>query len=269
MYWRDAISSMLRALVEKSRLGLITDMDGTISPIVEEPDAARITPRSRELLQALQTRLALVAVVSGRAAADIRDRVGLPGLVYVGNHGMERWNGDHIETSPEAAAFRPALESAMAAVRAQLAPGMRIEDKGVTLSIHYRQTADPETAAAQFRPLIETISARSGLRCFQGRMVFELRPPLDVNKGTIFSNLVTEYALDAAVYLGDDTTDADALIMARQMRQQGQCYSLGIGVESEDMPVVVRENADLLAAGVDDVESLLVWLFEARSASST
>ncbi|MBN2469850.1 MAG: trehalose-phosphatase, partial [Anaerolineae bacterium] len=79
---------LLQALLRAARLGIITDVDGTISPIVDDPDAARVTPRNRELLAALAGHLALVAVVSGRAAGDVQARVNLPDLVYVGNHGL-------------------------------------------------------------------------------------------------------------------------------------------------------------------------------------
>jgi trehalose 6-phosphate phosphatase len=269
MYWENAQATLLKELITRPRLGLITDMDGTLSPIVDEPDAAQVTPRNYALLQALHKHLTLVAVVSGRAVDDVRARVGLSNLVYVGNHGMERWTGDHIETSPAVRAFRPALEKAIQDLQPHLTAGMRLEDKGVTISIHYRQTADPDASAIRLQPIIQRISTTNGLNCFRGRRVFELRPPVDIDKGSVFSDLIHAYKLDAALYLGDDTTDADALQMARQLRYDGICYSLGVGVESDDMPAVVRDNADLLAVGVDGIESLLAWLLAARSASST
>ncbi len=267
-YWQDALS-LLQPLVERPRLGLVTDVDGTISPIVSEPEAAQVTGRSRELLRALQVHLALVAVVSGRSVKDVRNRVALPGVVYLGNHGLERWEDNRVVPAPQAAAFRPALEAAMEALGPQQMPGMQIEDKGATLSIHYRQTADPAAVAEKFAPLLREIAASHGLSFFQGRMVFELRPPLEVNKGTAFRGLVIERELDAAVYIGDDTTDVDALRMARQLRQEQRCYCLGLGVESPDIPDAVRATADLLVSGVSGVESFLAWLLTARSASST
>jgi trehalose-phosphatase len=100
-------------------------------------------------------------------------------------------------------------------------------------------------------------------------MVFELRPPIQSNKGTAFYHLVQQYRLDAAVYLGDDTTDADALRMARQLRQAGTCYALGLGVASDHTPSVVRDSADLMINGVQDVEAFLSWLLNACMASST
>ncbi len=269
MDWQNAIPTLLTLLVNQPRLGLVIDVDGTISPIVSHPDAAQVTPICRSLLDALVPRLTLVAVISGRAVADVRARVGLPNLVYMGNHGLDWWANGTIHTVPEAATARHALETALEDVRARQVPGMMIEDKGATASIHYRQTADPSVIAETFFPVLERIAIQYNLRLFQGRMVFELRPSVDVNKGSAFLHLITEYRLDGAVYLGDDTTDIDALHAARRLRQAGTCYALGIGVESDDMPAALREAADLIVPGVQGVESFLSWLLSARNASSS
>ncbi len=269
MYWQTATTTLLQPVIRRDRLGLVTDVDGTISQIVDQPDAAQVTPRSRELLHALQAHLALVAVVSGRGVADVRRMVGLPELTYIGNHGLEWWRDGRIEIAPGAAAFRPALEAAIDALRGHTMPGMIVEDKTATISVHYRQTADPTAAAATLAPVLERIAAEQQLSLFQGRMIFELRPPVDTNKGSAFRLLVERHHLDAALYLGDDTTDVDALRMARELRRTTPCYALGLGVESGHMPPAVHENADLLIAGVQDVEVFLAWLLSAVSASST
>lgn len=264
--WEDA-KDALRKLFDHDRIGLITDMDGTISPIVPVPSEAAPTERNRQLLQALHDKLALVAVVSGRAAADVRQRVNLPNLVYAGNHGLERWTGSEVEVAPAVAPYVPHLQAAIRALEPTLPPGMWIEDKGATLSIHYRNAADPQKTAEEMHPVINRVAVAQNLRVFQGRMIFELRPPLDMHKGTVFKQLIGEYDLQAALYVGDDTTDADALRMARTLRQSGACYSLGIGVISDDTPSVVAESSDISTSGVSDVEALFAWLSMAASAS--
>lgn len=269
MGWQIAADHALRTLLRQPRLGLVTDVDGTISPIVADPDAARVTPRARELLAALRSHLALVAVVSGRAADDVRARVGVPGVVTVGNHGLETWADGAVRLAPEAAAYRPALEAARDTLSDALLPGMQVEDKGATLSVHYRRAGDPEAAEAAFGPVAQAVADEHGLRLFRGRMVFELRPPLEIDKGTAFRRLVQHYALDGAMYIGDDTTDADALRAARELRAAGTCYALALGVESDDTPGSVREAADVLLPGVAGVEDFLAWLLNAVSASST
>ena len=208
-------------------------------------------------------------MISGRAADDVRERVGLPELTYVGNHGLERWHAGTIEVLPEAAAYRPALERVIAAVQPLLRPGMLLEDKRVTLSIHYRLADDPDTTAAELAPAVERITRENGLAFFPGRMIFEVRPPLEVDKGSAFERLIRDHTLDAALYIGDDTTDADALKMARSLRASGTVYSLGVGVESDETPLEVVDNADWLVSGVSGVEAFLETLLNAASASST
>ncbi len=269
MIWQAVTSRLLDDLIRRPRLGLVTDVDGTISPIVANPQAAVVTPRSRQLLHELQACLPLVAVISGRQAEDVYHRVGVPGVVYVGNHGLERWENGRLQLMPEVSHYRPALAAALAAIESQKVQGMRVEDKGATLSVHYRQTDKPDIVAARYEPIIREIVAAHGLRFFQGRMVFEVRPPIDVNKGSALYQLVKEYQLDGVLYLGDDTTDVDAFIVAQQLRQEAACYALGVGVLSSGTPTAVRDNADLFAAGVADVESLLAWLLSARKASFT
>lgn len=268
MHWRDAMTTTLMPLAAAQRPGLVTDMDGTISYIVSQPDAAQITPLSRELLEALAACIPLVAVVSGRAVTDVHWRVGLPGVVYVGNHGLEKWVSGRVEISPEALPYRPALEAAIEDIRQRSLPGMVMDDKGATFTLHYRQTVNPTLTGEAFWPVIAEIAGRHGLECFQGRMVFELRPPLRIDKGSALRQLVDEHQLDAVVYLGDDTTDVDALRAARELRGSGACYALGIGVQSDDVPPAVIEAADLLASGVSDVEAFMAWLLNARRASS-
>jgi trehalose 6-phosphate phosphatase len=265
-HWQDTTDT-LQNLFNYERVGLITDMDGTVSPIVPVPDDAQPTERNRQLLRQLHEHLALVAVVSGRAVADVRARIGLPQLVYIGNHGLERWQDNQVVASPQAAAFRPKLNAAIAHIKPRMPEGMWIEDKQVTLSLHYRDAENPQEVAKNYKPMLFEIAEEHGLRLFEGRMIFEMRPPLNINKGTIFEQLVAEYDLQAALYLGDDTTDADALKMAQVLRQSDTCYSFAIGVTSDETPLAVLESSDFLVNGVDDVEVFLGWLLSAAIAS--
>ena len=268
MKWENAKDELLKA-IEKPRFGLITDVDGTISPIIDVPDEARVTPRNLELLAELQTQLTLTAVISGRSAADVYQRIRLPGLVYIGNHGMEQWQDGEVIVSPTAAAYRDNLSAAMPEIKQVLQDGMRFEDKGATLSIHYRQTSDPEQVANKFAPLLKNFAKKYDLNLTQGRMVFEVRPPVKIDKGTAFEELVKTYQLDAAFYLGDDTTDVAVFLTARRLRESGQCLAYGLGVESQGTPQAVLTEADCLVQEVAGAEFFLGWLLEARMASST
>jgi trehalose 6-phosphate phosphatase len=100
-------------------------------------------------------------------------------------------------------------------------------------------------------------------------MVFEFRPPVEIDKGTAFEELIKSYKLEAAFYLGDDTTDVPVFVSARRLRDMGECLAYGLGVESQGTPQVVLTGADFLVQEVAGVESFLDWLSSARMASST
>ena len=269
MYWHEAKTTLLKPLFDGARIGLITDFDGTLSPIVPDPDAARATEDNTTHLRELVPQLTLLAFVSGRAAADLQQRVALPGAVYVGNHGLERWTDGEVSTHQDIAPYLDILSQLASQIETLDLDGMRVENKRATLSVHYRNTADPTAAASQLKTFLQPLIDANGLKLFSGRMVYEVRPPVEVNKGTAFRDLVRDYQLDAAIFIGDDTTDADAMKAARSLRDAGQCYSLAFGVESDDTPGIVRDSADLLLEGVPGVEDFLSWFKKSVSASSS
>jgi trehalose 6-phosphate phosphatase len=267
MDWQSATETLLRPLLQAARFGLLSDLDGTLSPIVPVPDDAQVTPANRHRLSQLAGLLPLVAIISGRSASDIHQRVGLEPLVYVGNHGMERWDGSKPVVHPEVVPFRAALERVIDEIQPYLMPGMTVDDKGASLTIHYRQAAAFDTEG--FRSQLQRLAAEYRLALFEGRKVFELRPPVSINKGSILEQLVDEYRLDAALFIGDDTTDVDALQKVQSLRQTGRCYAVGIGVETAETPAAVLTAADLRVQGIEGVEALLGWLYQSLSASSS
>lgn len=266
-HWQQGITE-LRGAIGKPRFGLFSDLDGTLSPIVQRPEDAQITLRNKDLLAVLSKEVTLVALISGRRATSLQSRVGLPGIIYIGNHGFEHWDGK-VEVMPEVEEYLPALQKAKLELKELEEPGAYVEDKGATLSFHYRQAAEPIAFARNATPQVTTIAEKYGLVLFTGKMVFEMRPPLDVDKGSAFRNLVQENQLDSAIFLGDDISDLNALQVARELREQKLCFAWGIGVQSEDAPEALADTADFLATGVEDVESFLDWLLKARRASST
>lgn len=267
MYWPDA-KQTLEPIVSTPRFGMLLDVDGTISPIVDDPNAAQITDRARAILNDLQDCLPLLAFVSGRAAADIHKRVGIEGGIYVGNHGMEQWVDGEVRRNPAVVKYRPNIESAMAAAEPLFPTGMWVEDKITTVSLHYRQTGDPQRVAADMKGPIREIATANDLDFFEGNMIFELRPPIKINKGSALTRLIAEYELEAAFFVGDDVTDSEAFEVARAIREAGTCQAYALGVESDYMPAVVAETADYLALGVGGVEDFLAFVLAARVASS-
>ncbi len=268
VHWRDAID-ILGKLIAKPRFGLFSDLDGTLAPIAATPEAAHISPRNRELLVKLTNELPLVALISGRRAANLHKRVDLPNITYIGNHGLERWVDDHVEILPEIKPYLPALQETSKDLEKLIIPGTHVENKEATLSFHYRQAVNPQAFSDKNETRIAQIVDEHGLELFLGKMVFEVRAPLGIDKGHAFAKLVTEHQIGAALFLGDDISDLNALRTAQQLRADGHCDAWGVGVQSDDAPEALAATADFLALGVDDVEGLLDWLLSARKASST
>jgi len=267
--WITAVSTDLYALIQKPRLGLIVDIDGTLSHIADTPADARVTERNKHLLGKLLRHLDVVAAVSGRAAADAYKMVDVPGVLYIGNHGMERMQGTEVDILPEVRRFRPKVDEVMGKLQNMHLPGVIIEDKYVSLSVHYRQAEDPQAMGEKLRPTIKNLCYNHDLSFHEGRMVFEVRPGISLNKGTALETLAREYDLHGLVFIGDDTTDVDAMRAARRLRINNECYAISLGVDSPETPDAVRDNADLIVQGVEGVEEFLSWLLRARKASSS
>ena len=189
------------------------DFDGTLSDIVDDPAAAALVPGAEKALTALAA-LYPVAVLSGRGLDDIRERIGIPGLWYAGSHGFEMVDPDgnyhHNET---AAAAVPVLEQAAAELTERMSsiPGVRVEHKRYAVAVHYRNAA--EGAAASVTAAVHEVGRRLGLRVTSGRMVVELRPNLDWDKGRTLEWIARE--VDGTetllpIFIGDDLTDEDA-----------------------------------------------------------
>lgn len=269
-HWSTEKETLLLPLLKVQRLGLITDMDGTISHVAETPEAAVVTPRNRRILSTIVLMLPLVATLSGRSARDLHSRVAIPGMVYVGNHGLERWQNGGRVLNDEVRKYRRALASALDELRPHLTIGMWVEDKYATASVHYRLTPRPDEAQRYLEPYIKDIAQKYGLRISQGRRLFEIKPPIESNKGTALGELFREYELDAIIFMGDDRTDVDAMRMNHKLRDTTGVYALNIGVVPEDVEqeqheIVeeVRAASDLYVRSVNDVEDFLQWFLDA------
>lgn len=268
MHWQEALDEYLIPAMAFDRIGLVSDVDGTLSHLVDDPGKAAITPRNKASLARLIPQLTLVAFISGRRVDDVVSKVGLDGAAYVGNHGLEHWQAGQVIINAQAQPYYPVLQAAYEEIRPLLLPGMTIEDKKATLSIHYRRAQDLEQAVALF-PRFSEIAGRYGLLSSQGSKIFEVKPPIQVNKGTALDELVVSYSLQSVLYIGDDTTDIDAVVAARALRDEKRCFGIGGAVESDYVPARLRESADFYLSGVTDVEALLDWLSSAAKASST
>jgi len=200
---------------------LFLDYDGTLAPIVINPAAARMGPGMQHVLTALVHHPHYrVGIVSGRALADLRTRVGGRGLYLAGNHGLEIEGPGISYEHPEARRLRSELDTLAQAMKGDLEaiPGAWVEDKGLTLSVHFRRVSAasvPEVKARLIRRAGPGIDAgRFVLRT--GKAVIEIRPHVQWSKGEAVCWIMAQIRLEKpaasilALYLGDDDTDEDA-----------------------------------------------------------
>ena len=253
-----AVGPLLRAL----RLGLVLDFDGTISEIAPTPEKARVLPAAATALRGLVGKLALVAVMSGRAAEDVAALVGVDGLTYVGNHGAELLRAGRLEISPEAEAARDAVAGVFEHLRSAVdLPGMVWQDKGLSATAHFRLASDPDRAARELDDALRRAgpSAR-GVEAFWGKMALELRAANGPNKGSATRSLASRFDLDGLLFVGDDTTDVDAMEAVRELSAGGALAGLGVVVLHHDTPEAALRAADYSLDGVPEVGRFLSWL---------
>ncbi|HEX6940375.1 MAG TPA: trehalose-phosphatase [Longimicrobiales bacterium] len=239
------------------RMLLALDFDGTLVPIAPRPEAAVLSGEARSLVARLAARPDTdVAVVSGRALEDIRAKVGLDGVYYAGNHGLEIEGPGVQRVHADAVAARPRIEACAAELREALAgiEGVVLEDKGVTLSVHYRLVASEEEVARVRATVLRVCGGREGVRITEGKRVLEARPAADWDKGHATRFLLKALELDAlprspAIFIGDDLTDEDAF---RALRGRGDGVLVAAGEPSETAATAVLHSTDevleLLAA---------------------
>jgi len=212
----DALANWarLRKAAGAEQLLLLSDFDGTLAPIVPNASRAEISPATRQLLRALRRcRGVCAGVVSGRALSWLRKRVGVAGLVYVGNHGMEIDGPGLRFVHPLARRHVASLRQLARQLRLALRgiPGVWIEAKRLTLSVHWRAVAPHDAPAFHRRAkvvLIPWVSA-GRIRLTTGKRVIEIRPPIDWDKGKAVEWLIARYG-GCPWYLGDDETDEAA-----------------------------------------------------------
>jgi trehalose 6-phosphate phosphatase len=261
----EAVVVACMEVLRQTPSAVVTDIDGTVSAIAPTPAEAMVDPGAKAALALLAERLAAVAVVSGRAPQDGAAMVGLPELIYVGNHGLERIARGTPWTHPVAAAAQPSIAVALAEIESAARAGddlpwLLVENKGVTGTIHYRLAPDQAAAVALLEPLTRAAADRHGLRLTLGRMIFELRPALAVNKGTAIRELALDLGLRGIVFFGDDVTDVDAFRTLRELREAGEAATLRVGVLGPETSPTVLAAIDMSVDGVPACAATLIAL---------
>jgi len=234
---------------------VLFDFDGTLSPIVDDPETARPSEGVVTTLDALTEHYGLVAVVSGRPVAFLQPL--LPaGVVLSGLYGLEVVRQGVVADHPYAGSWREAIED-VARSSAALGPrGMRVEPKGLSLTLHYR--THPELAGA-VQAWAATQAARSGLVARAARMSVELHPPIAADKGTALEQLTAD--LTAACYVGDDVGDLPAYDALDRLAASG-VHTVRVAVASDESPAELIDRADLVLDGTAAVPAFLDALLD-------
>jgi trehalose-phosphatase len=233
---------------------LFADFDGTLTPIVEHPNLVHLSAETKALLEQLSRQSEMtLAVISGRALADVQARVGIDGLVYAGNHGLEIIGPGFHFVDPEAAAQREALRqlAEKMSARLQAVAGAYVENKSLTVSVHFREVADRQVDEV-IRAVRAAVSPRQ--RQWQltiGKMVYEIKPRVDWHKGAALHWIKDRVSQPKAqmIYLGDDFTDEDAFMAL----PDGITVKVGHAEETA---------AKFHLANPDEVQKFLRWLIE-------
>ena len=255
----EAAIAPLRA--DPGSAAVLLDLDGTLAPIVSRPEETAITDRTRAALARVVASYSLTAIVTGRRSTVAREIVGFDEITYAGIHGFELLLPGKDEALPspalgdhgdDARAFAEGLDRDALEVA-----GIRFEDKGPIIGLHWRGAADERAAEALLERVAADASA-TGLVIHRGRKVLELRPPVRIDKGTAVEALIAEAGARLALYAGDDRTDLDAFAAFERLADDGHLdVAVRVGVSSDEGPEEIVIDADLVVAGPDGMAPLL------------
>jgi trehalose 6-phosphate phosphatase len=266
---REAVD-LAAAHLDRRPLLVVSDFDGTLSKIVNDPWGASILPLGRRALRALARLNGVrVVVLSGRTAADVAARVRVGGVEYIGNHGMER---GFVPRRGRAERLRAAVDPGDASheqihaaerIADELPllvpePWLIVERKPPSVAFHWRQAPDVESARAQVLAAVDQLDPGGVLERFPGRRVLELRPPGAVAKGEALEQLVEEWRPASVFLLGDDVSDALAFSALRRFRAAGVTDGIAVAVQARtEVPAQVLAAADIVLRSPIDATRFL------------
>jgi len=240
---------------------LLFDIDGVLAPIVPNAADARVPDEALALLSALADRYLLAGVISGRGMADVDRMVPVPGIARGGNHGLEvagPGGRAHGVPGAEPAARRLREFVGVLDAEALASRGAWMEDKGASVSLHYRGAPDPSATGEWLRAEVRPAAIAAGLRTRDGKMILELLPDVQVHKGTALAAIVAAAGARRVLYVGDDHTDADAWRAMREMVANGQLdHAWCVLADGPEVDAQLRAQADEAVPGTDGALALM------------
>ena len=254
-----SLAQLVQPLVSDPAHGaVICDIDGTLAPIVSRPVDASVPASTLTLLERLAGIYAVVGCVTGRPAGEARRMIPIDAVAIAGNHGLEVWKDGQVEIEPEAAKYMEAVRAAALLVENDgllQEYGCVFEDKGITFSIHFRNSPRKDHAVRYMEAQIVPKLERAGLEANFGRMVLEVRPPVALNKGSGVRRLRGTRVITQTLFAGDDRSDLDAFAEA----------TIKVAVGSAETPPEMIEAADAVVASPAEVAELLQHLADAAT----
>lgn len=255
-HWSEGLDAWVDSLSAHAAWLIASDFDGTLSPLVARAEEAALLPEAVPVIERLaRDPRVMLAFISGRGLKDLAPRLGslASDSLLAGNHGLEIAGKGFDWVHPEAVAIRPMLEQ-LTRQLCQLLPDLpdaRIEDKGLSLTVHYRQL--DEALIPELTERMRQLDLPDGIGRHEGKKVFEFRPEISWNKGAAIREVLQRFHIaDAAtVFLGDDTTDEDVFA-----RLDASAFTVHVG------PAINQSRARHYARDPEDVVNCLAALEE-------
>ena len=223
------------------------DFDGTLAEIVARPEHARPVDGAREVLTELAGRFRTVEIVTGRRSEEVAALLDAPHVTYVGLYGLED------DANEMVTAIVPLVQTATAEI-----PEAWVEDKGVSVAVHYRQAPDPVSARGELLVALQPVATEAGLELIEGKMVLELVPPDRPLKGGAVERLAREHGLRALLYAGDDHADLDAFdALDRLIAFDDVRAAVRVAVRGPETPPALVNAADVVTEGPAELVELL------------
>lgn len=248
-------------MLTRQPLGLVFDIDGTLSPIAPTPGEAQLAAGVVPLLEEAR-KYAHVAIITGRGVEDGAAMVNVDGLTYIGTHGLEWCDGlpalHPVQVVPEALAYVEPGNYLLDEAEKELAglPGIIVERKRIGGSIHYRLSPDPEQARQKIFAALEEATRAVNMSLSEGKRIVEIRTPLAVSKGEALWRFVQRFGLQGVIFAGDDRTDLDAILEMPNLRKEG-IAALSIVVQHGDTLPALLEHGDIIVQEIRGMVDLL------------
>ena len=264
----DAAGDDLREHMDQVRemwhaggMGLFVDLDGTLAAISPRPEGVSITPAVRQALTSIAAKIS-VTVLTGRSVSDAQRIIGLSSVTYAGNHGVEWLDKGEAYIIPEAERYVRQVNSLAGALQRNLKTlaGVTLEDKGPSISLHYRLAHAPLQARERILEAVSQAPESRGLRVREGKMVVEVRAPIDWDKGAALRWMVGDRKLHSALAIGDDMTDVDGFQALTQIKHETAFRGFSVAVLGPNTPSEALVAADYHLPSIEGVEVFLALL---------